>query len=166
MEKKFKTRYSPFLLWVLGFLLLSACDSARVYEDYSDLGDAYWHLDSLQRFTFQVEDTSRSYNLFATFRNGSSYPYYNLYFQYSLKDSSDRILAEELKETLFFDAKSGAPLGSGLGDLFDHQVLLLEGYRFSSSGAHTLTLQQSMRMDTLPFLLSVGSRLEYANQEK
>ena len=144
------------------FFTLTACDSSRVYEDYNDLEEAFWHLDSAQSFSFEIIDTTRSYNLLATFRNASSYPFYNLYFQYTLEDSSGLILSQQLKEVELFDPKTGEPFGSGLGDLFDHSFAVEESYQFDSPGEYTLSFEQYMRRDTLPFILSVGARVEFA----
>ena len=147
------------LVIFLGLVIIS-CDSSRVYEDFHDMEDAYWHIDSVQRFSFRIDDTTKQYNLSATFRNASSYPYYNIYFQYSLQDSAKRILKEELKEYNFFDSKTGEPLGSGLGDLFDHMVPLEENFEFNHPGNYSIELKQQMRLDTLPYVLSVGTRVE------
>ncbi len=143
-------------------LLLSACDSNRVYEDFNDMEEAFWHLDSIQTFSFEIEDTARTYNILGTFRNASSYPFYNLYFQYAISDSSGNVLNEQLKEVDFFDPKTGEPYGSGLGDLFDHSFLLEEKYQFPYSGKYTISFEQYMRRDTLPFILSVGARVEFS----
>lgn len=148
-------------LLIISILIIS-CDSSRVYEDFNDMDEAFWHIDSIQTFDFSIEDTTKAYNVLATFRNASSYPFYNLYFQYSITDSLGRQLTQELKEATLFDPKTGEPYGSGLGDLFDHAIPLQENYTFSKSGTYTLQLQQFMRMDTLPFILSVGSRVEFA----
>jgi len=146
------------------FVLVIGCDSSHIYEDYEDLPDAFWHVDSIKRFTFEIEDSTRSYNLKATIRNASSYPFYNLYYQYSLTDSLDSIVFTELKEVELFDPKTGQPYGSGLGDLFDHSISLQEDFQFPYSGSYSIKLQQFMRMDTLPFILSVGARVEYASE--
>ncbi|MEO9482516.1 MAG: gliding motility lipoprotein GldH [Ekhidna sp.] len=143
------------------FAVLTSCDSNRVYEDYNDMEEAFWHLDSVQRFDFQIGDTTQSYNLLGTFRNASSYPFYNLYFQYTLEDSSGNVLRQELKQVDLFDPKTGEPYGSGLGDLFDHSFILEEGYKFGDTGMHSLSFQQYMRRDTLPFILAVGARIEF-----
>jgi len=145
-------------------LLLMSCDPSRVYEDFRDMEQGCWHLDSLQSFSFEIEDTTKSYHLLAAFRNASAYPFYNLYFQYSLLDSAENIVKEELREYNFFDPKTGEPLGSGLGDLFDHRVMLEEDYSFSNEGRYQIQLRQKMRMDTLPFILSVGARVEIADR--
>lgn len=145
-------------------LILLACDSTRVYEDFNDMDEAFWHKDSIQRFNFKIEDASRQYNVLATFRNASSYPFHNLYFQYTITDSIGGVLTDELKEVTLFNAKTGEPYGSGLGDLFDHAFPLQENYSFKEPGTYTLHLQQFMRMDTLPFIMSVGGRVEFVEK--
>ncbi|SNS57701.1 gliding motility-associated lipoprotein GldH [Ekhidna lutea] len=151
---------STFILCIV----LISCDSSRVYEDFNDMEEAFWHLDSIQTFTFQIEDPSQRYHLMANFRNASSYPFYNLYFQYTVKDSLDNILDQKLKQVNLFDPKTGEPYGSGLGDLFDHSFVLEEDYQFPAEGTYSLSFEQYMRRDTLPFILSVGARVEFAKQ--
>lgn len=143
-------------------LLIFSCDSSRVSEDFNDMDEAFWHMDSIQVFDFEISDTIRNYNILATFRNASSYPFYNLYFQYTITDSVGEVLTQELREVELFNPKTGEPYGSGLGDLFDHSFPLKENYSFESAGNYSLQLQQFMRMDTLPFIMSVGGRVEFA----
>ena len=160
---KKKTRHYSLLI-VLA-LFIGSCDSFRVYEDYEDLDEAFWHEDSVKRFTFKIKETEKNYNIKATFRNARSYPFHNLYFKYTIVDSIGNVIVQELQETHFFDPKTGEPRGSGLGDLFDHSVLLMEDYHFDQPGSYTLQLQQFMRKDTLPFILSVGGRVEFSQQD-
>ncbi len=150
-----------YFLILAVFVALTSCDSSRVYEDYNDLEEAFWHLDSIQTFDFEIVDTTKTYNLLGTFRNASSYPFYNLYFQYTLQDSIGNVLLQELKQVDLFDPKTGEPQGSGLGDLFDHSFLLQENYSFEKAGKYALSFEQYMRRDTLPFILSVGARIEF-----
>ncbi len=150
--------------YLLLLLLLISCDSSRVYEDYVDMEEAFWHLDSVKNFTFEITDIEREYNLLATFRNSSLYPFYNIYFQYSLTDSVDSVVVNQLKEADLFDPKTGQPRGSGLGDMFDHTVPILEKYKFSKPGVYNIKLQQQMRLDSLPFILSVGARVEFVEE--
>ena len=145
---------------ILLLISISACDSSRIYEDFEDFEESFWHIDSVQSFQFLIEDPGRSYNIIATFRNSAAYPFYNLYFQFMLVDSLDNVLVDQLEEYNFFDPKTGEPFGSGRGDLFDHEVMLEKGFSFPAGGNYTLKLQQFMRMDTLPYILSVGARVE------
>ncbi len=151
--------YTLFLL-----ILLISCDSSRVYEDYEDMEEAFWHMDSVKKFSFEITDIEKEYNLLATFRNSSLYPFYNIYFQYSLTDSLDSVVVQQLKEVDLFDPKTGQPKGSGLGDMFDHSVPIIEKYKFSRPGTYNLKFQQQMRLDSLPFIMSVGARVEFVEE--
>lgn len=148
-------------VWPLVVLVFfSACDSSRVFEDNRNLEEHFWHKDSLVSFDFAIDNAGLPYNLYLNIRNASAYPFYNLYYQYTLSDSSENTLKSELAEIYLFDPKTGKPYGDGLGDLFDHQQPILENYRFPSPGTYTLTFQQFMRRDSLPYILSVGTRVE------
>lgn len=152
--------------WLLLILtILIACDSSRVFEDYVDNKDAFWHLDSVRTFSFEIPDAEQDYNILATFRNSSAYPFYNIYFQFMVTDSLDSVVVRQLKEADLFDPKTGQPLGSGLGDFFDHSIPVLENFRFPSTGQYSVKLQQQMRLDTLPYLLSVGARVELVSED-
>lgn len=137
-----------------------ACDSSRVYDDYVDLEEAFWHMDSVKEFSFQIEETNKSYNILVSLRNASAYPFYNIYFQYHLTDSLDSVVYQQLEKADLFDPVTGEPQGSGLGDLFDHSIPILERFSFDSPGTYKLKLQQQMRLDSLPFILAVGARVE------
>lgn len=152
----------PGILLFLILFVIGSCDSDRVFEENTDLGE-YWAKEAVISFAFSIEDSLADYNLYTNIRNASSYPFHNLYYQYSLSDSSGRELSSELKNLTLFDPKTGEPYGSGLGDLFDHRQLILENFNFPTVGTYTLTFEQYMRMDTLPMILSVGARVEAAN---
>lgn len=146
-------------LTILGFLLV-ACDSTKVYEEFSDFEDAFWHQDSVITFQFEIENANQPYNLIAHFRNSQSYPFYNMYYNYTLRNDGGEVLSEKQMEIELFDAKTGEPKGSGIGDLFDNSQLVLDNYTFPESGSYSVDLQQYMRRDTLPYVLSVGWRVE------
>jgi gliding motility-associated lipoprotein GldH len=61
-----------------------------------------------------------------------------------------------------FDPITGAPLGDGLGDIFDHRILAVSNQRFPENGLYRFKIQQFMRQDSLPLILSVGLRVEKA----
>ncbi len=155
-------KYLSFLLLLIA---ICSCDSNRIYEDYNDMEKAFWHLDSIQTFSFRIEDTSKPYNVLSTFRNSSSYPFYNLYFQYDISDSLGNTFIKKLKEVSLFDSKTGNPYGDGLGDLFDHSFMLEQNHYFPYVGAYSISLKQYMRRDTLPFILSVGVQISYSEIE-
>jgi gliding motility-associated lipoprotein GldH len=141
--------------------LLVACDDSRVYEQVVDLQQRHWIVTEKPTFDFAIQDTSERYNLYGYIRNAVSYPYSRVFFTYYLKDSTGREIEKKLMTEFLFDAKTGKPFGkSGIGDLYDHQFILLQDYQFNTAGKYRLELEQFMRLDTLPGILAVGVRVE------
>lgn len=153
---------NAFIIIIIFLGALTACDDSRVYEKNSDLENKEWIADSTKAFEFEIKDSTISYNIYYNIRNTVSYPFQNIYVQYALKDSTDKELDSQLINNNLFDAKTGKPFGDGLGDVFDHQFPILENYNFKNNGKYTVTLQQFMRRDTLPEIISAGIRVERA----
>ena len=152
-----------FLMLLIAGILLSACDDNRVYEQISDFENRQWVSTEKPQFEFSIENINQRYNLYGDIRNSISYPYSRFFFTYYLQDSTGSDLDKKLVTEFLFDAKTGKPFGkSGVGDLYDHQFLLLKNYQFQSKGKYRVVFEQFMRMDTLPGILSVGLRVERA----
>lgn len=149
---------STILIWVI--LICTACDPNRVYEQNQDLESALWHADQPVSFEFAIANDSLLYNLHLNVRNGIAYPFHNLYVKYDLRDSTERSLKSELKEVFLSDPKTGKPYGDGLGDLFDHRFPLLLNHKFDYTGMYKIEIQQFMRLDSIPMIVSVGLRVE------
>jgi len=153
-------------IWVFASLLLviAGCDKQRVFEGKKDFIDRFWVFNNPAEFEFEINEPDKSYNLFLNIRNTAKYQYQNIYLQYYLEDSTGRLLSKELKNIQLFNSITGVPLGNGLGDLFDIEKVFLEDYSFENSGKYRLRVDQFMRQDSLPEILSVGLRVEYAGQ--
>ncbi len=147
------------LLLLMGWL--TACsDPNTIFKDYPDIPDGRWFIKNTPAFSFVVQDAGVPCNLFYNIRNAKSYPYYNLYLTRFLADSTGKLLDSRLDELILMDEKTGKPLGDGLGDIFDHKILIRQGYRFPRPGRYQLTIKQYMRQDPLPDVLSVGLTVE------
>lgn len=147
------------LLFVLVLFYFSSCDSSRLYEENKDI-NSYWLSDSIASFNFDISDNTLDYNVFFSVRNGVDFPHSNLYFKYFLKDSLGATIESDLINFQLFNAKSGYPLGNGIGDMFEHQYELLTKYQLTNTGVYELSFQQYMRYDSLPEIYSVGFRVE------
>jgi gliding motility-associated lipoprotein GldH len=151
-----------FLLSVAGIaLVLSACDSNRVYEINRDFSDRTWKVADTVQFHFRIKDPGVKYNILYAVRNSLEYPYARLFVTWHLRDSTGKELDKKLVSGYLFEEKTGRPTGtSGIGDIYDHRFMLIPDYKFVQSGKYNVTLQQSMRTDTLEGVLSVGVRIE------
>jgi len=155
-------KYIFFLFFTL--LLVTGCDSNRVFEDYAEFEDKTWKVKSPAIFEFQIQDSTKKYNLYYNVRNSIDYPYARLFVQYSLQDSAGTELSKKLVSNYLFDQKTGRPLGrSGLGDVFDNQFLILDNHQFKSRGVYRVRLEQFNRQDTLKGILAIGLRVETEN---
>ena len=148
--------------WLLLLLIgLLACDSKNtVYSEYEDIKDGLWYENHTPTFTFRIKDASVPYNLSYNLRNSLAYPNFNLYLTRYLTDSAGHVLESRLDELLLMDAKTGKPNGDGLGDIFDHKVLIKQNYRFPKPGQYSFRVKQYMRQNPLPDVLSVGLTVE------
>jgi gliding motility-associated lipoprotein GldH len=149
-------------VWVLvvSLLVFMACDSQSIYKGKKDFSDRYWAFDDPAEFEFDINETDKRYNLFFSIRNTSKYQFQNIYLQYYLEDSTGMLISKELKNIQLFNAITGVPLGEGIGDVLDIERAFLEDYSFNNPGKYRLRIDQFMRQDTLPEVLSVGLRVE------
>ncbi|MCW5911937.1 MAG: gliding motility lipoprotein GldH [Cyclobacteriaceae bacterium] len=152
------------VLFLATAILLCGCDSSRVYEDYTEFKERAWKIQEPVTFEFEITNTQQQYNLYYEVRNSLDYPWQRIFVQYQLADSAGSTLAKKLVSNYLFE-KSGKPLGrSGLGDVYDHQFMILQNYNFAQPGKYKFTLQQENRQDTLAGVLAVGLRVEVASE--
>ncbi len=154
---------SPYgIVWLLAISgMLFSCDSDRLYEQNINLEERCWKVDESMIFDFNIEDSSKPYRIYYNVRNSLEYPYARLFIQYTLSDSTGLQIEKNLNSQFLFDQKTGKPLGqSGIGDVFDHQFLLIEKQVFNYPGKYQLKIEQFNRQDTLRGVLAVGARVE------
>lgn len=157
MKKYFLVLFSAFLI--------AACDSQRVFEKNIEIPNKLWRTDSVLNFEFEINSTRQRFNLYYNVRNSLSYPFQNLYVQCVVQDTLGNQVKKELINQNLFDPKTGRPYGSGLGDVFDHQFLILENYKFNRVGTYKVNIKHYMRPDTLQEIMAVGVRLEKVKEE-
>ena len=146
-------------------LLLSACDPNRVFEQNTDFANYSWDVQKKPAFSFEIGDTAARYDVYLNVRNAAMYPYYNLFVKATLSGPPGVESTARLHQMLLLNAKTGEPLGSGTGDIYDHSFRALPRQRFGRPGRYTLTLEQYMRQDQLPGLMAVGVRVVKAMSE-
>lgn len=149
--------------YLLVFALIS-CDSNSVFKNHEDIEDGQWYLKNEPAFTFEITDTTQTYNIYYLVRNSIAYPYYNLYVKRFLINDKKKTVNEALNELILMDEKTGKPMGDGLGDLFDHKIIALKNYRFPRAGKYTFKIRQYMRQDPLPAIMSMGISVETVAQ--
>jgi gliding motility-associated lipoprotein GldH len=156
-----------FLLLIITAIFFTGCDDDRVFEQITDLESREWLVADKPAFEFVINNSGAQYNLYCNIRNSVSYPYSRFFFTYYLEDSTGAEIKKELVTKFLFDEKTGKPFGkSGIGDLYDHRIVLLKNHQFPYKGKFRVKFEQFMRMDTLPGIIAVGLRVERARLGK
>ena len=150
-------RYPWFMILVFAAF---SCGGNRIFEKNVKFSDRIWHKDSAAVFNFEISDINTNYRFYFNLRNTILYPYQNIYLTYALEDTLGNVYDSDLTNINLFDSKTGKPHGSGMGDIFDHQYLVIDNYQFNNPGTYLFRIKQYMRMDSLPEIMSVGLRIE------
>lgn len=150
-------------IFVVIIFLFTACNSDSIFEENVDFENKTWVADDTLHFTFSVENPGETYDVFYNIRNTITYPFQNLYINYTLENSAGDTLAKDLINMPLFDPKTGKPFGNGLGDIFSHQIEIMSAYKFPNIGSYHIQLSQFMRRDSLPELLSIGVSVKHAS---
>jgi gliding motility-associated lipoprotein GldH len=141
---------------------LTGCDLNTVFEGKQDFPNKYWVFNNPATFDFEITDAEKNYDLLVNVRNSAKYGYQNIYLQYYLEDAEGKLISRELKNIQLFNAKTGVPIGTGLGGLYDVERPFLENYKFESPGKYSFRIDQFMRQDSLPEIIAVGLRIQYS----
>ena len=139
-------------------LLLSSCDSERVFEGDIDFENGVWQMDSKPIFEFDIEDGSPK-NLVIKLRNDLNFKFQNCYVNFKLFNSQGEILESGLVNLQLFDKKTGKPMGKG-NSVYQFKQNILSEYRFNIPGQYKVEFTQYMRTSELGGTYSVGLRIE------
>jgi gliding motility-associated lipoprotein GldH len=144
-------------------LFVSACDSKRVFEENTAITDNIWKVEQPVRYEVNIDDTLSGHNFYMNIRHAEAYPYSNLFV--FLK--TDFPNGKSARDTIEFMLQNpdGKWSGSGLGDLWDNQIMFKQNIRFPYKGKYTFTIEQGMRTPALPMLMEMGMRIEKFEEE-
>jgi gliding motility-associated lipoprotein GldH len=142
----------------LAVMMFTACDPRRVFEKNLELPGYTWEKGKTLKFTVEIQDTLTSHNIYINLRNGSNYPFSNLFLFVTTHAPKGGMIKDTVELTLA-DTK-GKWLGKGLGDIWDNQILYKRNVRFPFKGTYTFELEQAMRNAKLSSVMDAGIRIE------
>lgn len=156
-----KMKYVSFVFVIaFGILLFSSCDSKRIFEKNQDIPEVGWKKDNVLKFDVEVKDPSTATNFYVNVRNADGYPFSNLYLFIKTTFPNGKMSNDTL-ECVLSDEK-GKWLGSGLGDIYDNQILFKKNVRFPMAGKYSFEIQHGMRIDPVLLIMDVGLRIAKA----
>ncbi len=140
--------------------VLCSCGDSKVYDTMQDLDSNAWNERTELKFNVTIADASLPYTLYYMVRYDNDYPYYNLYINRTMEDSSGKVLHTKLQGMDLFKPSTGVPMGSGMGSKKDYLILSEDNYKFPTAGNYTFKLKQYMRQENVPGISAVGFRVD------
>jgi len=157
---------SSLLYFFVFLFLLSSCDVRRVFEENKKIESGIWNIQDTITFEVDLQDTITPLNFYINVRNAGMYPYSNLFMFVTTTFPNGKTIRDTV-ECILADKKGW--LGSGLGDIWDNQILYRKGLRIPISGRYIFAYEQAQRsgelayIENLPFIMDLGLRIEKQN---
>lgn len=151
-------------LWSLAtvVLLLSSCDKSRVMEENQDVQDYQWNYSDTKVFAAEIQDTTTQYNIYVNLRHAFQFEWRNLWVNIETTFPNGKVY--ERRVNLLLSEPDGHWYGDCLGDNCDLQVSIQQNAFFPLPGKYTFKITQDMRVNPLPYIKSVGMRVEQATK--
>ena len=151
--------WSKTYLILLVTLFLVACQTIDLYEQTTTYPEHQWSSKQVNQYQFNIADSNARYNMFFVIRHHNAYHYKNIWLQVTSQATGDSIQKQTININLADDMNGW--LGSGMDDIYDHQVLLYrEPVKFSKPGMYKVNIGHEMRVEPLEHVFNVGLRIE------
>jgi gliding motility-associated lipoprotein GldH len=147
-----------FILMLTLIFLLVSCNSKVVYTNSRAMAEETWKLMDIPVFKVPISDTLNSNNVFFTIRNGSSYPFRNIYLFVSTTSPDGKKITDTLQYNLA-DEK-GKWYGRGFGDVHELNLPYKSNVYFPFKGTYEFKIQHGMRIENLKGVYDIGLRIE------
>ena len=162
-------RKSFLLIISMALFLLNSCGLPEntISEEFQTMEKGIWGWKETKSFSFDIEDTTRYYNIYCGLRLNGTYNYSNIWLIYELsetkQDSNNTITLKSQKKQFQIELadQTGRWLGKGMSNLISYEQLLLTKIKLKK-GHYTFKLSQNMREDLLSGVNDVGVKVERA----
>lgn len=156
------TRGTIFIA-LLVFVMLAGCLPSPYYQRVDTVPGAAWDYSFKPVFHVEVTDTNAVYKPYFIIRHTQGYPFNNVWMLVSVKGPGDKAAHRE-RVNIVLAEPSGKWMGRGMGEVYEQRLSMkLEDTAFlRRKGVWEITLEQNMRVNPLPEVLSTGIRVEKA----
>ncbi len=147
------------LLGIALLLLIVSCQTIDVFEKNVTIPGAEWSSSFKPEISFEISDTTSSYNIYVVIRHLNAYRYNNIWMNLYTQVPGDTLRKQRLDLRLATDDKGW--LGSGMDDIFEQRILITNTpLRLEKKGTYLFRLENIMREDPLQYVMNVGIRVE------
>ena len=155
-----------FKIYILFSLVIFSCDSNVEFLKYNSV-NGVWHKDSLQEFSFELNETNE-YNTFVNLRINEEYKFSNIFLITTLKDSLN-ILSKDTLQFKLAD-KSGKFIGKKIINIVDNKLVHKKQLKLEGNKKYFLSIEHAMRvinkvggLENLQGVTDIGYKIEKIN---
>jgi gliding motility-associated lipoprotein GldH len=152
----------PIFAVVLCILLCTAlfsCRQLNVYEKNTSIAGHNWKSDVAAKGSFDIKDTAAFYNMYLVLRHTDAYQYENIWLNIGLQAPGDSMRYTRYNVQLANGAAGWE--GTGMNDIWEIRKLLeTSAGIFKKPGTWNFAVNQLMRDNPLPHIMSAGLRVE------
>ncbi len=153
-----KKKINLLIVLLFAVLLSSSCDQSRIFEDNKVIDNNIWKSNAPVTFEINVDDTTSGNNFYLNIRHAEGYQYSNLYVFMKTKFPNGKSAQDTIE--LVLQDPNGNWTGSGLGDIWDSQIMFKRNLRFPMKGKYQFSVYHAMQTPELPMIMEVGMRIE------
>ncbi|MCL1821540.1 MAG: gliding motility lipoprotein GldH [Prolixibacteraceae bacterium] len=147
-----------FFMLFLPAAILFSCDSKRVFDIFAPLPTVGWDADSIQTYSFNIDDSLALYNIFLNIRNDKSYDFSNLWLFVNIIPPQGESFTDTVQVMLA--NPMGEWTGKGFSGTYDNQILYRRSIYFPATGTYNIQIQHGMRTKILRGISDIGIRVE------
>lgn len=141
----------------LTLILEVGCTQIDLHEKNTPIPGSKWQHNFTVKGSFEISDTSSLYNIYVVLRHTDNYPYSNIWLNLGFQNPGGTMQFRKINLELGNDA--GGWEGSGMNDIWEVRKLLFVQH-FSKLGEYRYEINQIMRDNPLPAIMSVGIRVQ------
>lgn len=153
-----------FLIGLM-ILILGACkhNELNFFEKSTPIPHYKWDDKFVAKGSFEIKDTLSAYHIYVVLRHTDAYKYNNIWLNIGLQSPGDSMYFQKVDLLLGSDA--GGWEGTGLNDIWElRKALVARPRRFIKPGTYHYAIAQIMRDNPLEQVMSVGLRVQKAEQ--
>ena len=147
------------LLLLLSVIFFS-CREIDLFEKNISIPQMKWYNNFNAAGSFDIKDTSSTYNIFLVLRHTDAYVYNNLWLDVGLQSPGQEGLQyQKINLSLGNDAKGWE--GVGMNDIWEERKLISgTPKKFIKAGQYNFSIAQLMRDNPLLHIISAGLRVQ------
>ena len=143
---------------------ISSCKPDYYFEGSAEMDQNIWTYANKLSYTIPIRDTQEVYNIYLNIDHSTEYAYQNIYLMVHTQYPSGKKISERLP--IDFADKTGLWYGKCNKEFCQLSVNLQKDAFFDAVGDYTISIEQFMRVDSLPGIKNVALVLEDTGRKR